>query len=95
MSCICIILFIILVTFPSPLKAEENTVIHHEMKIVLYPEERRFHAEDSIAVPETFPSEFIFFLYEGLAVTMEEKEKAYQTEAVMNDKSLELTIHLP
>src|SRR3989304_3802628 len=64
---ICIILFIILVTFPSPLKAEENTAIHHEMKVVLYPEVQRFVAEDSITVPENSLPELSFFLHEGLS----------------------------
>jgi hypothetical protein len=63
---ICIILFIILVIFPSPLKAEENTAIHHEMKIVLYPEEQRFVAEDSVTIPDNFPKEFSFLLHGGL-----------------------------
>src|SRR3972149_6872715 len=67
MNRICIIFFIILVIFPSTPKAEENTAIHHEMKIVLYPEEQRFVAEDSITVPEYSLPDLSFFLHEGLS----------------------------
>jgi hypothetical protein len=44
---------------------------------------------------EQVQSEEAYHLRIPVAVTMEGKEQAYQTKAVMNDKHLELTIHLP
>lgn len=58
---------IILVTFPASLKAAEKPIIHHELRVVLYPEERRFTAEDLITMPEDCPREFSFFLHDGLS----------------------------
>jgi aminopeptidase N len=58
---------IMLVTFPASLKAAEPAAIHHELRVVLYPEERRFTAEDAVTVPEDFPREFSFFLHGGLS----------------------------
>jgi aminopeptidase N len=61
-----LLIFIILITFPASLRAAEKTPIHHELKVVLYPEERRFVAEDSITVSEDSPRTFSFFLHGGL-----------------------------
>jgi len=44
---------------------------------------------------EQVQSEEAYHLRIPVAVTMEGKEQAYQTKAVMNDKYLELTLHLP
>jgi len=44
---------------------------------------------------EQVQSEEAYHLRIPVAVTMEGKEQAYQTKAVMNEKHLELTIHLP
>jgi aminopeptidase N len=57
---------IILGTFPASPKAAEKPIIHHELRVVLYPEEQRFTAEDSITMPEDSPREVIFFLHDGL-----------------------------
>jgi aminopeptidase N len=62
-----LLIVIILMTFPASLKAAEKTPIHHELKVVLYPEERRFTAEDLITVPEDSPVTFSFFLHGGLS----------------------------
>jgi hypothetical protein len=59
-------LLIILASFPSSLKAAEKIEVHHELKVVLYPEERRFTAEDSITVSEDSPRMFTFSLHGGL-----------------------------
>jgi hypothetical protein len=47
-------------------KTEQATTIHHNLKIVLYPKEHRFTVEDTITIPEHFPSDFHFFLHAGL-----------------------------
>jgi hypothetical protein len=44
---------------------------------------------------EQVQSEEAYHLKIPVAVTMEGKEQAYQTKVIMNDKHLELTIHLP
>jgi hypothetical protein len=53
--------------FPASLRAEETITIHHELKIVIYPEEQRFTAEDSITISESSPREFSFLLHDGLS----------------------------
>jgi aminopeptidase N len=60
------VIFILLMTSPASLKAAESAWIHHELKVALYPEERRFTAEDLITLPEKFAREINFFLHAGL-----------------------------
>lgn len=67
-SSIAIFLFFSL--SPTLLNAKENAeqaaIIHHDLKVVLYPNEHRFTVEDTITLPEHFPSDFHFFLHAGL-----------------------------
>jgi aminopeptidase N len=43
-----------------------NEIIHHDLKVVLYPKEQRFTAEDAVTLPEKFLPTFQFFLHKGL-----------------------------
>lgn len=63
------IISIILIIFPNSLKAAEQAGIYHELRVVLYPDEKRFTAEDSITVPKDFPRTFSFFLHAGLSLS--------------------------
>jgi len=45
---------------------QRNTTIHHDLKIVLYPKEHRFSAEDTITVSEDLLPEFHFLLHKGM-----------------------------
>jgi aminopeptidase N len=64
------VMTIVLALMPYSLKAEdmppERKEIQHDLKIVLYPEEQRFIAEDTITVPKRFLPEFQFILHRGL-----------------------------
>lgn len=66
-------LFLIIILFflvVPPLTAEElhkhNKMIHHNLKVVLYPKEHRFTAEDALTVPERLLPTFQFLLHKGL-----------------------------
>lgn len=65
-----ILIFFILSLSPTLLNAKEkgehDTIIHHNIKVVLYPNEHRFTAKDTITIPEQFPFVFHFFLHSGL-----------------------------
>ena len=67
-SAIAVLLFFLF--SPALLNAERekqtNTIIHHDLKVVLYPNEHRFSAEDTITIPEHFPSVFHFSLHSNL-----------------------------
>jgi aminopeptidase N len=43
-----------------------NTVIHHDLSVVVYPQEHQFTAEDTVTIPDHFPRDFRFLLHEGL-----------------------------
>ncbi|MBI5179994.1 MAG: peptidase M28, partial [Nitrospirae bacterium] len=47
--------------------AKQDSTVHHDLKVVLYPKEHRFSAEDTITIPEHFPSVFHFSLHSELA----------------------------
>ena len=72
---ICLFLSLVVILFvstvvPTTLKAGEpflpDKIIRHDLKVVLYPKERRFTAEDSVNVPERFLPTFQFLLHKGL-----------------------------
>ena len=67
-SIIAIFLFFSL--YPALLNAKESakqdSTVHHDLKVVLYPNEHRFTVEDTITIPKHFPSDFHFFLHAGL-----------------------------
>src|SRR4030067_932013 len=67
-SAIAVLLFFLF--SPALLNAERekqtNTIIHHDLKVLLYPNEHRFSAEDTITIPEHFPSVFHFSLHSNL-----------------------------
>jgi hypothetical protein len=52
------------------MKAMESSqkipLIHHDLKVVLYPKDHRFSAEDTVRVPEHLLPEFRFYLHKGL-----------------------------
>ena len=48
----------------ASLKAGER--VHHDLRVVLYPEESRLRAKDTITVPEGLLPEVQFLLHEGL-----------------------------
>jgi hypothetical protein len=52
---------------PESLKAQET--VRHELNIVLYPEEQRFTATDTVTVPESIIKERRFLLHGGLTPT--------------------------
>lgn len=45
---------------------QSNKKIHHNLKIVVYPKEHRFIAEDKVTVPENLQPELRFLLHKGL-----------------------------
>ena len=58
----------VLITWVS-LVAEEissNTIIHHDIKVVIYPKEHTFAAEDTVTVPERLLPGLRFYLHKGL-----------------------------
>ncbi|MEK6656383.1 MAG: hypothetical protein AABY58_02980, partial [Nitrospirota bacterium] len=61
-SIIAIFLFFSL--YPALLNAKESakqdSTVHHDLKVVLYPNEHRFTVEDTITIPKHFPSDFHF-----------------------------------
>lgn len=69
LSILFVSLVLLLLAF-VPSKAEEpalgNNVVRHDLKVVLYPQERRFSAEDMIILPEHLLPKFRFFLHKGL-----------------------------
>jgi aminopeptidase N len=40
--------------------------IHHDLRVVIYPQEHRFTAEDTVTIPDHILPEFRFFLHKGL-----------------------------
>src|SRR4030042_3051612 len=60
------ILFV-LIMMPVCLKAvEPSKIIHHDLKVVLYPENHHISAQDTITFPESHLGEFQFLLHRGL-----------------------------
>ncbi len=43
-----------------------SSLIHHEIHVVISPEERRFSADDTLTVPDHFPRELRFTMHRGL-----------------------------
>jgi hypothetical protein len=62
-----IVLLLMLAFMPESLKAQET--VRHELNIVLYPEEQRFTATDTVTVPESIIKERRFLLHGGLTPT--------------------------
>ncbi|MEW6214136.1 MAG: M20/M25/M40 family metallo-hydrolase [Nitrospirota bacterium] len=60
----------ILTTIPASIEATElprhDRIIHHNLKVVLYPKEQRFSVEDTVTVSESHLPEFNFSLHGGL-----------------------------
>lgn len=46
--------------------ASSEDLVHHELKVTLFPQEKRFAAEDKVTVPESILPEFTFALHAGL-----------------------------
>ncbi|MEW6052687.1 MAG: M20/M25/M40 family metallo-hydrolase [Nitrospirota bacterium] len=46
--------------------APSEDLVHHEMKVTLSPQEKRFAAENNVTVPESLLPEFTFALHAGL-----------------------------
>lgn len=70
---ILIIIFLYLLTIkPKILLAEEAYgkpfTVHHDVKVILYPEQSRIRVKDSITLDKHF-SELRFFIHEGLEIT--------------------------
>ncbi len=86
---------------PALLNAERekqtNTIIHHDLKVVLYPNEHRFTVEDTITLPEHFPSVFHFSLHSELAPVSTTPDVIISRGAVKkDDASVEFfTVKLP
>jgi hypothetical protein len=59
-----IVVLIALAFTSASLKAGER--VHHDLKVVLYPEESRLRVKDTITVPEDLLPELQFLLHEGL-----------------------------
>jgi len=63
-------IFILLALAPFSLNAGEqlsgDTFIHHDLRVVIYPQEHRFAAEDTVTIPDHILPEFLFFLHKGL-----------------------------
>ena len=63
-------IIIILALAPLSLNAGErplsDTFIHHDLRVVIYPQEHRFTAEDTVTIPDHILPEFRFFLHKGL-----------------------------
>jgi aminopeptidase N len=59
--------FFILVFTPSFAEAHEG--IHHDLKVILNPEEHRIDAKDTIILPNDLPREIEFLLHAGLKPT--------------------------
>ncbi len=61
---------IIILLIPVSMKAGElqgnDKIIHHDLKVVLYPKEHRFSAEDTITVPGNLLPEIYVQLHKGL-----------------------------
>ncbi|MEE8430798.1 MAG: M1 family aminopeptidase [Candidatus Desulfatibia sp.] len=57
-------LILTLVVMPASLKAAET--VRHDLKVVLYPKEQRFTAEDTITIPEKLFPDLQFLLHSGL-----------------------------
>ena len=43
-----------------------DTFIHHDLRVVIYPQDHRFTAEDTVTIPDYMLPEFRFFLHKGL-----------------------------
>ncbi len=62
---------------PALSRAESNRtlpVVHHDLKITLYPDSRRFTAEDTITLPGGADREVSFELHQGLAPSIRTPE---------------------
>lgn len=65
MRFISVFIFLLcLSVFPSGLEA--TGTIHHDLKVVIQPQEHRFTAVDRIVVPDNLLPEFRFFMHKGL-----------------------------
>ena len=58
------VLILTLVFMPASLKAAET--VRHDLKVVLYPQEKRFIAKDTITLPVTLVPGLQFILHKGL-----------------------------
>ncbi|MGQ9570445.1 MAG: M1 family metallopeptidase [Thermodesulfovibrionales bacterium] len=58
------IILLILTLIPSSLNAQKY--IHHDLKVILYPEQHRISAVDTITFPEGTPDKMQFVLHQGL-----------------------------
>ena len=43
-----------------------EAIVHHDLRVVIYPQEHRFTAEDTVTIPDHILSEFRFLLHKGL-----------------------------
>ena len=59
-----IAVIMVMVAIPASLLAAEP--VRHDLKVVLYPNEQRFTAEDTITVPEALVPGLQFVLHKGL-----------------------------
>jgi len=63
-------IIILLALAPFSLNAGEHplsdTFIHHDLRVVIYPQEHRFTAEDTVTIPDHILPEFRIFLHKGL-----------------------------
>jgi Peptidase family M1 domain len=70
-------IIIMLALTPLSLNASEqpvsDTFIHHDLRIVIYPKEHRFTAEDTVTIPDHVLPEFRFLLHKGLNPVSREK----------------------
>jgi hypothetical protein len=66
---LAILLFVLFVSLPFPCSAAEAhdlTTVHHDLNVVLQPDENRIGVEDSITLPPDRASEITFLLHEGM-----------------------------
>lgn len=57
---------ILFLLFHPPSAFASGSLVHHDLKIVLSPNEHRLSVVDSISLPDDFPREFVFSLHGGL-----------------------------
>lgn len=67
--CIFSCLGFLTITLDAYEESSENLFIHHDIRVVLYPQENRFQSEDSITVTDLFSREFRFLIHKGLNPT--------------------------
>lgn len=64
-----LVILLFATAFSTPTHAEDRTLLRHDLKVTLYPTEHRLVAEDSITLPDHYPSEVHFLLHKGLNPT--------------------------